>query len=483
MNKLQAANHYIEKNKGTVNNRPFFHFTAQIGWLNDPNGFTFYDGKYHLFYQHNPYDIVWNNMHWGHATTNDFINWEYQPIALANDKIYDANGCFSGSAIEKDGNLYLMYTGHIDPNLGYQGDVTQIKQYQCIAYSEDGIHFTKHQKNPVIAEKELPEGYMICDFRDPNVIEIDGVYYCVLAVRNKDRRGEIIMYKSANLVDWTFHSSLYQTKYEENIMLECPDLFQIDGKDVLTFSIMPCGSEYAGEIYNKTAYAVGKIDYEKGEFFAETEGLLDYGRNFYAPQSTEGKNGERLMIGWLQQFNQERQPKDYGFNGMMSIPRELRLKDNNLVQQPYQDMSKTFDKMSIYDDVKLGVKEEVELGNSKVAYLQLDFSAINNERFNIEVNKEGGKSTRITVDVRQNTISLESDYEDGNLIAIPDCFHNSDDELKIEVFLDLHSIEVFVNSGEKVLSFISYQKEKGDTISIKGLSETEIKKLTYGTLS
>ncbi|GAA3323298.1 hypothetical protein GCM10020331_046610 [Ectobacillus funiculus] len=77
---------------------------------------------------------------------------------------------------------------------------------------------------------------MMCDFRDPKVFGSGRrLFFCVLAVRNAERRGEIIMFQSFNLFDWTFHSSIYQSKFDENMMLECPDLFRVDGKDVLIF--------------------------------------------------------------------------------------------------------------------------------------------------------------------------------------------------------------------------------------------------------
>lgn len=481
MNKLETANVYIQKHKETVKHRPLFHFTPEIGWMNDPNGFSFYQGEYHLFYQYNPYDVVWNDMHWGHATTNDFVNWNYKPVAMANDKLYDANGCFSGSAIEKDGKLFLMYTGHIDPNMGFDKDESQIIEHQCLAFSEDGIQFEKYQKNPIIGEKELPEGYMMCDFRDPKVLESDGVYYCVLAVRNAERRGEIIMFKSLNLFDWTFHSSIYQSKFEENMMLECPDLFCIDNKDILIFSIMPCDPEFEGEVLRKTAYVVGEMDYVKGSFKPEKQGFLDYGHNFYAPQSTEGKNGERILIGWMQRWSQTAPPKGYGFNGMMSVPRALTLKDNKLMQQPAGEIDSYFRNVTVYENLTLEVNETLEFHKGNAAYLSVNVSALEKQKFQLELNKSEDKATRIYVDIENAMISFTSDYGDSGQIDISECYNPLQEEVTLEVFIDLHSIELFINSGEKVLSFTAYEQGKGKDISIHGLSQTEFKKITYAT--
>lgn len=113
---VEKANRFIAENKHLVNTqyKPEEHFSAEIGWINDPNGFVYFRGEYHLFYQFYPYDSVWGPMHWGHAKSKDLVTWEHLPVALAPDQDYDRNGCFSGSAIVKDDRLWLMYTGHIE---------------------------------------------------------------------------------------------------------------------------------------------------------------------------------------------------------------------------------------------------------------------------------------------------------------------------------------------------------------------------------
>ena len=111
--------------------KPAFHLAPLTGWMNDPNGFSYYDGKYHLFYQYNPYDVHWDRMHWGHACTEDFVNWEYLPAALAPDQDYDSFGVFSGSALEKDGKHVLMYTSVQETKLPH--GMKAVRQDQCIA--------------------------------------------------------------------------------------------------------------------------------------------------------------------------------------------------------------------------------------------------------------------------------------------------------------------------------------------------------------
>ena len=134
--------------------RPDFHLSPRTGWMNDPNGFSYYKGQYHMFYQYYPYESKWGPMHWGHAVSDDLLHWEYRPAALAPDEAYDRDGCFSGSAIElPDGRHLLMYTGVVKEHLG--NDDYQEVQTQCIAVG-DGTDYEKYGQNPVLDEKDLP---------------------------------------------------------------------------------------------------------------------------------------------------------------------------------------------------------------------------------------------------------------------------------------------------------------------------------------
>ena len=147
--------------------RPDFHLSVRTGWLNDPNGFSYYGGKYHMFYQYNPYNAQWGPMHWGHAVSDDLLHWEYLPAALAPDEAYDRDGCFSGSAVTMDdGSQLLMYTGVLRERQR-DGGFREV-QTQCLAVG-DGTDYEKYEKNPVLDEKDLPEGCSRNDFRDPKM--------------------------------------------------------------------------------------------------------------------------------------------------------------------------------------------------------------------------------------------------------------------------------------------------------------------------
>lgn len=289
-----------------IQKRLKYHFEPKKGWMNDPNGLVYFKGQYHAFFQHNPYSTQWDKMHWGHAVSNDLISWEELPIALYPDQNYESEGgCFSGSAIVKDDRLYLFYTSVAN------------KQTQSIAYSDDGIHFTKYEGNPVIGNSPL--GYY--DFRDPKVTEIDGQYYMVTGSGNSDA-GQVLLFKSETLLEWKYVGILFEGK-EYAPCIECPDFFKLDDKYVLMFSKM-------NESQRSTIFAIG--DFEDNEIKNAIICRPEWGRDFYAPQ-TLWDGERRILIGWMYHWG-KKPPITCKYAGALSIPRELKLSNNNINNYP-----------------------------------------------------------------------------------------------------------------------------------------------------
>ncbi|MFD1432713.1 glycoside hydrolase family 32 protein [Lacticaseibacillus yichunensis] len=322
---LAQADAYIRDHAATVapQFRPQAHFAAPIGWLNDPNGLVYFAGRFHLFYQYNPYSAVWDTMHWGHATSRNLIDWHDEPVALAPDQDYDRNGVFSGSAIVAGNTLVLMYTGNVQ-----QADGT-VRQNQNIATSTDGIHFTKYASNPVLTEADLPAGASVQNFRDPKLTMHDGHYYVVLASSDRAEAGQILLYTSDDLLHWRFVSILLRGIPELGTIAECPDLLTIDGQDALVFSAI--GVVGGGANVN---LALGQMDWQTGQFSPRTIHPLDHGRDFYAPQSFEHL-GTRYLISWLHSADAtDYLPShDQQWNGQMGSPRVLHLGKNGTLRQ------------------------------------------------------------------------------------------------------------------------------------------------------
>lgn len=294
---LQEVRKYEEDAEKKIKReeRPDFHLSARTGWMNDPNGFSFYGGKYHMFYQYHPFDSYWGPMHWGHAVSEDLLRWEYLPAALAPDACYDRDGCFSGSAaVLEDGRHLLMYTGVVKEE---QEDGTVLEvQTQCIA-AGDGVNYEKFPKNPVIGAGDLPEGGSRYDFRDPKIWKKeDGSYCCVIGNRPADGSGQILLFSSPDGFRWKYEKVLAKNKNRFGRMWECPDFFHLDGKWVLITSpqdMLPSGFEYHNG--NGTLCLIGDFDEETGTFTEDKDQSIDYGIDFYAPQTILTPDGRRIM--------------------------------------------------------------------------------------------------------------------------------------------------------------------------------------------
>lgn len=236
MSELLAKARNYEKNitgKIPDSQRPVFHFSNPAGWMNDPNGFSDYRGEHHLFFQYYPYATHWDSMHWGHAKSKDFIQWEYLPAALAPDKDYDGLGAFSGSALEDGERQILVYTG-VEEQIIENGE-KRVAQNQCIAIG-DGINYEKFSNNPVITSDMLPDGSSREDFRDPKVWKEDNQYYLVAGSRNADGSGQIALFYSKDLKNWKFGSILDKSENKIGKMWECPDFFALNEKHILMIS-------------------------------------------------------------------------------------------------------------------------------------------------------------------------------------------------------------------------------------------------------
>lgn len=290
-----------------------YHFEPQKGWINDPNGLVYFKGKYHAFFQYNPFEPKWGPMYWGHAANDDLVHWEELPIALSPDQKYeDSKGCFSGSAIEKDGVLFLFYTS-VSHELG---------QTQSIAMSTDGINFEKYKGNPVISQ--FPEDGS-ADFRDPKVTKIGATYYMVCG-SGKDGIGKVLLYKSDDLFHWHYVNVLFEGA-EYGDVIECPDFFPLGGKYILMFSIM-------GKTTYSTQFVCGNFHDDK--FEATDFCTPEAGPHFYAPQTFLDHKNRRIMIGWLYNWEKELD-KGAEYAGALTIPRELKMKSNRITNYPVEE--------------------------------------------------------------------------------------------------------------------------------------------------
>ena len=455
--------------------RPAFHVTPVIGWMNDPNGFSFYKGECHLFYQYHPYSNEWGPMHWGHVKTKDFIRWERLPAALAPDTEYDSAGCFSGGAVElPDGRQLLMYTGvrreHDED--GYLRDI----QTQCVAIG-NGVDYEKYEANPVLFRKDLPEGGSIVDFRDPKIWRgEDGMYYAVLGNRAADNSGMILLYRSGDALEWEFVRILDASRNQYGKMWECPDFFELDGEQVLITSpqeMIPVGLEFhAG--YGTLAL-LGDYDPDGKGFVRKRVQSIDYGPDFYAPQTLLAPDGRRIMIAWMQNWSTVGAKPDHcRWFGQTAIPRELSVKNGRLYQVPVRELENYRGQAVVHRNIP--VSGEINLPGVKGRLVDMTVTirpagGDSYRWFRIHVAKDGEHDTVIRYRPDQGTLKI-----DRTRSGLPyDIVHTrsflvrpaENGELKLRILLDRFSVEIFVNDGEQAASTVIYTRKEADAISFE----------------
>lgn len=527
---LAAAREYEKKEEEHVTDpeRPVYHFSPRVGWLNDPNGFSFYRGRYHLFYQYHPYNSYWGPMHWGHAVSKDMISWEYLPCALAPDTAYDGEGCFSGSAITlRDGRQLLIYTGcgsGEDDPLG-KG---RFKQSQCVAVlSEETGEYVKYEGNPVITGDDLPDCGDTYEFRDPYIWQAnDGTYRAVAAnartgeitseqTYKTDKGAQLSVFRSDDGFHWSFYKVLFEDERRLGIMWECPNFFRLGGRQMLIASPMDMAMEEAnGSVRfpkgNNVCYITGNYDEENETFIQDrADGRFRYepvdcGLDFYAPQVMKTPDGRHVMIGWMQDpatanlitsSDREKlrgekkntviaegtglvhgQPGTHIF-GQMTVPRELTLRGDRLIQWPIREL------------------EEYRTG-------QVISASIDMRSETRSIEGISGRALDMTLDVFPETVSAAGmcsldeftirfarDYEhyveisyrpDSSVVTIDrsksgqaDCItkrrsirvRDRRGSINFRILIDRWSAEIFINGGEQVMSLTYYTDPEADGIT------------------
>lgn len=431
--------------------RPAFHLTPPVGWLNDPNGLCWFQGKYHVFFQYSPFDVNGGLKFWGHYTSADLVNWQYEGTAMYPDMPYDCHGVYSGSALVENDTMYLFYTG----NVKYEGNYNYITDGRgsntIMAVCRDGIHVG--EKKLLMENKDYPAD-LTCHVRDPKVWKDGDTYYMVQGARTKEDVGQVLVFASADLESWKV---IHRIASEEpfGYMWECPDLFELDGKTIL--SVSPQGIEAQGLQYNnkyQTGYYFLEGDFKTDcTLSAFTE--MDHGFDFYAPQTFVDGQGRRILIGWMGAADSDdlytNPTTERGWNQALTVPRRLFVKNGKLCQLPVEEISRMWQKEEHYQGAASLTAGPFELD---VTTEDGDVSILLAEGLALNYRKETGIFSMEFF----NSIGSGRDYR-GTVI----------DRLEqVKVLADTSSVEVFVNGGEEVFTTRYYPAQQVNTIQITG---------------
>lgn len=469
----------------TESHRTQFHFSPPTMWMNDPNGLVYNAGEYHLFYQYHPDSNVWGPMHWGHAVSPDMVHWEHLPIALYPD---DLGYIFSGSAVVDHHNRSGFQTGDEPPMVAiytYHDPVArdagrQDYQSQGIAYSLDrGRTWTKYADNPVIANPGLK------DFRDPKVIWDDDSNQWVMVLAAGDHA---MLWGSPDLKNWSHLSDFGKEWGAHDGVWECPDLFpiQVEGtgekKWVLIQSLNPGGPNGG----SGTQYFVGDFDgrsFRLDPAFADSVAdqqavWLDYGSDNYAGVTWSDvpvADGRRLFLGWMSNWAYAQKVPTTVWRSAMTVPRELTLtkvgEDYRIATRPAQELaalrgpSAAIEGTDISGFVDLTGKLPNFAGLAEIT-LELALPDASSGVVGIQLSNRLGETYRIGFDAAAK--QFFSDRTKSGDAAFSDAFAenihtaprlSADATLRLHLFVDVASVELFADDGASVMTEIFFPTE------------------------
>jgi beta-fructofuranosidase len=417
---------------------PVFHVTEPAQWINDPNGPIYYKGFYHLFYQLDPFSDTGGPRYWGHVRSRDLAKWEHLPIALWPSSEAGEAEVWSGCCtINGLGQPMIFYTSIA---LG-KSPQTHAEQWAALG-DDDLIHWRKSPANPVLSES-LHGERKIYDWRDPFVFRLKKRTFLVTGGNLNQAKGgqaavNIYEAQNAGLTQWKYRGVLFQIPDAAARTAECPNFFQLGDQWVLFVSP-----------YGKVPYFVGDFDGETCRFHARTNGLLDFGPNFYAPNTMQVPDGRRLVWGWVNGF-----PGGRGWNGCLSLPRLLSLsRDGQLQQNPAPQLTKLRGKAIEYRNVLLDDSDYTErvagmevplkhnddllgIGDMNTLEIQAEIDMPTAKKFEMQI-CEFEKSTNIVV--RFNGTELQVMDVKAPLTL------TGEHKLKLRIFLDRSVLEVFAN--------------------------------------
>lgn len=424
------------------------HLKAPGNWINDPNGFIYYKGKYHLFYQYFPYAPVWGTMHWGHAVSEDLVHWEHMGVALFPTRYEDQNGCFSGSALEQDGRMNLYYTGIHYKNIDAQNihvNEGDFEAAQLMLSSEDGCSFDnfggKKVAVPMIEDVETGDHK---DTRDPKVWQESNSYYMVLGSTYRGEIGRAVFYRSVDGVNWQYVSQYRSERFGK--ILECPDIFRLGEGYVFIGSPMYIARDAGG--YEHHAICM------PADFKPETCELtlhgnyqyIDYGLDLYAPQTNVDAEGRRVMIAWMRMPKAVEKPGHTPWNGMMCLPRVVELKEGHVYFRVHPYVERYFEKAVLMEEKVFGS----EPGVLPDEPCRIQVTLKENESLDI-----GGFKIRVERDfIRTDRSSVFAGIEGHRMMSSTPKLYG---KYKLDIFVEPNLIEVFVNDGEYVISNVVYE--------------------------
>lgn len=427
--------------------RQSLHLEPPQGWMNDPNGLCFFNGKYHIYFQYSPESAIGDSDRgWGHYESSNLLQWIFTGFVIRPDIPEDRNGVYSGSAVVKDNLLNIFYTGNVKDDGDYDYITAGRGANVIRVTSTDGHSMSK--KQVLLRNTDYPE-FCSCHIRDPKVRYENGEWKMVLGARTLDNCGGVLNYSSNDLENWKYCG--FESIPNFGYMWECPNYFCIDGHSYL--SISPQGLPH-GKTQFQNVYQSGYFNADNGlSDFTE----WDYGFDFYAPQSFLAPDGRRILIGWMGigDIPYKNPTTELGWQHCLTLPREItRADDGTLLQNPIKELEiLRCNKLTAENRSTISVSTPFEL----IAKTQGSFE--------IEI----ADSVQLKYDSTSELFALcFTDEKIGGerterFAPLKECNN-------IRVIADTSSLEIYLNDGRKALSTRFYPNDNTVNIHLSGLS-------------
>lgn len=468
LKELQLSNTFDTANREKY--RPLFHHTPPYGWMNDPNGMFYKDGRWHLYYQYNPYGSKWENMTWGHSSSADLINWEAEPIAIRPNAL---GAIFSGSSVvDKDNTagfgkdaIVALYTSASD------------SQTQSLAYSLDGgLTFTEYNGNPVLAYER--------ESRDPNMFWDEEHHQWVLVLASALDH-EILIFNSPNLKDWTLASKFGHGFGAQNGVWECPDLMKIpvrgtdESKWVLIVNINPGGPSGG----SAAQYFVGDFD---GKTFTcdsseETTKWMDYGKDHYATVSFSNAPSDRkTVVAWMSNWQYASEVPTMQFRSANSLPRDLSLfkapdGEYYLTSSPSPEVEALRGREKNYGSATVSAKSKnfkLPIENAGICEIIFNAEIPESKKLNISLTNNKGEQVVMTLDgskrefLSDRTKSGDVEFSENFPAVTVGPVKGEGSLYEFRLFIDRSSIEAFVNTGDLAMTNLVFPSEPYTSMAI-----------------
>lgn len=454
--------------------RPAFHHTPLYGWMNDPNGMFYKDGRWHLYYQYNPYGSKWQNMTWGHSVSDDLVNWEHLPEAIRPNGL---GSVFSGScAVDHDNTagfgsdaVIALYTS------------AGTSQMQSLASSTDGgLTFNIYPSNPVLTLES--------EARDPKVFWNDSTKEWNLILAHALDH-EMLIFSSPDMKSWTLQSSFGKGLGAQGGVWECPDLFELpvagtdEKKWVLLCNINPDGP-FGG---SGTQYFVG--DFDGKTFKADTDAAgnvstkwLDYGKDHYATVTwSDAPDGRRVALGWMSNWQYAADVPTMQFRSANTLPREMglfRAPDGEVYASsaPSPELEALRGKLAAkVKKTTVGRKARsfaLPSENGGICEILMDIEASKAKTVNVVFSNSQGEKVVMQYDPAAATLSFDrtqsgiTDFSEGFPAVTVTPTHEASGRIALRIFVDRSSMEVFGNDGEFVMTNLVFPRTPYTALSV-----------------